>query len=210
MVFSMDDHGVTERLVDSNLWRSARNASRFLLESDPSPAIEVYCSGNRWKIPQPGFPFRGYQMERDDVRGFRSGLTGGRVSQSKAFIGDMVSLIYSPFLVKDDTLFDAILDSPAPDCTGKPPEDLPLEPDPECKIRFIPTLCPECGWDLAGDKNALVLLCANCDSAWQAAGGSFEKVDFGFIPGNDGVSLYLPFWRIQAQFQEPNSDPMPI
>jgi len=63
-------------------------------------------------------------------------------------------------------------------------------------------LCPDCGWDLAGDKNALVLLCGNCDSAWQAAEGSFEKVDFGFIPSFDGASLYLPFWRIQAPISE--------
>ena len=137
-------------------------------------------------------------MDRDQAPGFRSRLTGGRASQSKAFIGDMVSLIYSPFLVKHGILFDAILDSPAPECPEMPPDDLPLEPDPECKMRFIPMLCPTCGWDLEGDKNALVLLCSNCDSAWQAAGESFEKVDFGFLPGNNDASLYLPFWRIQA------------
>jgi len=63
----------------------------------------------------------------------------------------------------------------------------------------MPMLCPACGWDLEGEKNALVLLCRNCESAWQAGlGGGMEEVSFAFAVNGEENSWYLPFWQIRA------------
>jgi len=69
---------------------------------------------------------------------------------------------------------------------------------PDWKIGFLPTLCPDCGWDLEGRRDSLVLICRNCDSLWQPDGKKFKKVLFAHIPEKEKDIIYLPFWRIKA------------
>jgi hypothetical protein len=200
MVFSFDEHGVGERLVDSNLLALRAQCFPFSLGVRPQVLrLRFIAPGTGGKFLSPAFPFQGSHADPETEPEFRGKTTGGRCSLSRAFIGETVSLIYSPFLVNDQGVFDAVLNRPALVCPEAPLEDLPVERDAACKIRFIPMLCPSCGWDLEGEKQALVLLCRNCESAWQAAGNSLERVDFGFIGNRDDESLNLPFWRIRAE-----------
>ena len=67
------------------------------------------------------------------------------------------------------------------------------------RIHFISTLCPHCGWDLDGERDSLVLLCKNCNSAWYPVGKKLKKIKFGKHPTQDNNSIYLPFWRIQSE-----------
>jgi len=86
---------------------------------------------------------------------FNQSLPGPILYQS--YIGETRSLIYSPFYV-DDRLYDAVLNRPVASARG---DDVDLERypggRPDWRIRFIPTLCPICGWDLSGERDALVL-----------------------------------------------------
>ncbi|MDM8517379.1 hypothetical protein QUF76_14345 [Desulfobacterales bacterium HSG16] len=79
----------------------------------------------------------------------------------QAFIGESLSLIYAPFYVKD-VLYDAVLNKPA---TNSLPDDVkPENLKVACypprrsnwRIGFTPAICPECGWDLTGKRNAIV------------------------------------------------------
>jgi hypothetical protein len=199
MVFSVDEHGVAERLVDSNLLALRSQCFPFSLGVRPQVLrLQFIAPGAGGKFLSPAFPFQGYQVNREGVPGFPGNWAGGRAAVARTFIGETVSLIYSPFLVTDEMVVDAILDRPVPPCPEAPPSDLPADQEAASKIKFIPMLCPECGCDLEGEKNALVLLCRNCESAWQAAGSQLENLDFGFIAGTDDGPLYLPFWRIRA------------
>ncbi|MGE5839832.1 MAG: hypothetical protein ACM34H_07840 [Deltaproteobacteria bacterium] len=118
---------------------------------------------------------------------------------AKAFIGDAMSQIYSPFYVTDK-VFDAVLNravSPAL------PEGVDLSTveggKPDWRIEFIPTLCPNCGWDLQGERNALALSCKNCDSLWMSKGKGFVKLEFGLFPSETPDAVYFPFYRIRAE-----------
>jgi hypothetical protein len=116
-----------------------------------------------------------------------------------AHIGETISLIYAPFYI-ENRIYDAVLNKPAP---ATLPEDfnidqLPAE-SPNWRIHFISTLCPNCGWDLDGDRDSLVLLCKNCASAWYPVGKKLKKIKFGKHPAHDNNSIYLPFWRIQPE-----------
>jgi hypothetical protein len=116
------------------------------------------------------------------------------------FIGETESLIYSPFSVHGDLLFDAIIERPV--CQLHEPLDV-LPAEPACRedgISFVATLCPACGWDLEGEKETLVLLCPKCVSGRQAKGAVLERVQFGFTRdhGRQTPAVYLPFWRISA------------
>jgi len=116
----------------------------------------------------------------------------------QAHIGESLSLIYSPFYLKDK-LYDAILDKPV---SAKIDEDFNIDDfdggSPQWHIRFVSTLCPNCGWDLEGQRDALVLLCKNCNSTWYPVGKKLKQLKFARIQGDDDNTIYLPFWRIRA------------
>ena len=117
-----------------------------------------------------------------------------------AHIGETVSMIYSPFYVKDK-LYDAILNKPI----STLPEDFNMEDflvdRPQWHIRFVSTLCPHCGWNLQGQRDALVLTCKNCDSAWYPVGKKLKQLKYAQIPGNGDNTIYLPFWRIRSDIK---------
>jgi len=133
-----------------------------------------------------------------------------------SFVGESVSMIYAPFcvdktqntahrspLTSHPSLIDAVLNEAIP-------IELPIDFDvsqipggiPDWQIRFMSMLCPDCGWDLKGERNALALYCNNCHSMWKAHRNGFEKLptaylsDFGIDSGTD--IMYFPFWRIKA------------
>ena len=117
---------------------------------------------------------------------------------AKIFVGETLSQIYSPFYVTDK-VFDAVLNRPVSPAL---PEDVDVSKmeggKPDWRIEFIPTLCPNCGWDLEGEKNALALSCKNCNSLWINKGRGFAKLEFGLFPSETPNSVYLPFYRIRA------------
>jgi predicted RNA-binding Zn-ribbon protein involved in translation (DUF1610 family) len=117
---------------------------------------------------------------------------------AKAFIGETLSQIYSPFYVTDKA-FDAILNRPV---SPPLPEDFDISKfqggKPDWRIEFVPTLCPNCGWDLDGERNAVALPCKNCGSLWMSNGKGFIKMEFGHLPAEAPDSVYFPFYRIRA------------
>lgn len=116
----------------------------------------------------------------------------------QANIGETLSLIYSPFYLTN-RLHDAILDKPI---SMKLPEDFNIEDFESAQlqghIRFVSTLCPNCGWDLEGERDALVLACKNCNTTWYPVGKKLKQLKFAHYPGNGDRTMYLPFWRITA------------
>lgn len=116
----------------------------------------------------------------------------------QAHIGESVSLIYAPYYW-GPKLIDAVLDRPVPGHQGPP---LRLEDFPGCphaaRFDFVATLCPQCGWDLEGARNAQVLNCRHCYSLWQPGATGLTPVPCAHVPTMDREAVYLPFWRIQA------------
>jgi hypothetical protein len=116
----------------------------------------------------------------------------------QSHIGETLSLIYSPFYEKGK-LFDAVLDQPV---SNGLPEGFSIEEfaqdNPKGHIHFVSTLCPNCGWDLEGERDALVLRCRNCSSTWYPVGKKLKQLKFAHVPGRSDNTIYLPFWRIKA------------
>jgi hypothetical protein len=112
----------------------------------------------------------------------------------QAHIGETLSLIYSPFYVKKDKLYDAVLDKPV---SGTLPEAFNLDElsdtDPRGHIRFVSTLCPNCGWDLEGERDALVLRCKNCNSTWYPVGKKLKQMKFAHVASQGADTTYLPY-----------------
>ncbi len=117
---------------------------------------------------------------------------------AKTFVGDTLSQIYSPFYVTDK-VFDAVLNRPVSSALPEGFDILTMEGGkPDWRIQFIPSLCPNCGWDMEGERNALALSCKNCNSLWMTKGKGFAKLEFGVFPAETQDSIYFPFYRIRA------------
>jgi hypothetical protein len=112
------------------------------------------------------------------------------------FIGETLSIIYSPFYVKTQ-MIDAVLNEAV---THFLPDDFTAESfpggPPKWRLTFMPTLCPYCGRDLTGERDSMALICKNCNTVWCPRGDRLVQVKFESIkrPGN----IFLPFWQIKA------------
>ncbi|MCE5265435.1 MAG: hypothetical protein LLG97_18130 [Deltaproteobacteria bacterium] len=140
-------------------------------------------------------------VERPALSAIPGGETTGPTLLQR-FIGEAVSLIHAPFLVRGGKLYDGVTGRAVRALTDEERLRLPSAPS-EGQVRFVPTLCPHCGWDMEGDRDSLVLICRNCGSAWSCPGQSFEKVAFSVMtpPAAGGIALYLPFWRMKPRFE---------
>ena len=130
----------------------------------------------------------------------RFAMQASRPIYYQANTTDAFSLIYSPYYMKDQ-LYDAVLNEPAKVQPDELDVDLAESGPSRWRLKFLPTLCPNCSWDLEGDRDAFVLICRNCNSAWQPDQEQFTQVDFGIIPPEENQKnvIYLPFWRIRAR-----------
>ncbi len=120
----------------------------------------------------------------------------------RAFIGETVSNIYAPVYVKNRALYDGILNRPIGNLTVLRQEKLEdLDHKRNWKIRFISALCPDCGWDMEGDRESVVLICKNCNSAWHSVRGKFQKVRFRVVPGKKKGIIFMPFWKMSVRIE---------
>jgi DNA-directed RNA polymerase subunit RPC12/RpoP len=116
----------------------------------------------------------------------------------QADIGDSLSIIYSPFYV-GTSLMDAILNQPVNNSLSNGFDASSYAGDRlDWNMRFLPILCPHCGWDLTGKRDSLVLSCENCASVYKPDDRGFSKFTTVHIAGQGEPLRYLPFWCIKA------------
>lgn len=119
----------------------------------------------------------------------------------RAWIGEQTSLLFYPLARRDgqivDTLQDRIFES-----VGQWAARAPATKQPDFQLRFYAATCPDCGVDLDGDRDTLVLTCRNCDRAWKRGSEGLEETPFYVVPDKTGGEQFgLPFWRIQVDVE---------
>ncbi len=195
MVFSCEEREIAQRVEDSTL------LAMKVRELPPSLGVRPQVLKLRFVTPEiegaffkPHFPLKiGEKGSQGD--GDCSGT--GRSEPFELFIGETVSLIYAPLYMREGILYDAILKRPLARTRCDLAEKLPLDHHHSLSVQFIPTLCPHCGWDLLGEKDTLILLCKNCNTAWKASGDGLARLEFGVMDcGVEEPTLCLPFWRL--------------
>jgi uncharacterized CHY-type Zn-finger protein len=117
------------------------------------------------------------------------------------FIGETISVIYAPVYSDNGCLYDAVLKKQfTPQVEEKEiNQAFSSAPAEKWQVNFIPMLCPQCGADLPGEKDALIVFCPNCNSAWKSSNMNFTKVDFSIWSEKREDIVYLPFWRMKAK-----------
>ena len=198
MTFACGEGGITHRFVDASI--QGIPSSQF----PPSLGLRGQAMRLSFVTPEtpgrflkPGVSYKAVGKifdERFQAQG------KGRVFH-RAQIGETISLIYAPFYMNAGRIFDAVLNRPLTETGNDPaPKTLPGG-RPTWQTRFVPNLCPGCGWDLQGQSDSLILTCLNCDSVWKPTAEKLVRIHFGHLPREGDHTCFLPFWRIHAQVQ---------
>jgi len=122
-------------------------------------------------------------------------------SIEKAYVGDTVSIIYAPYTLAGNFWVDAIVEkykyamdfSAAEEFTSEQKTGYGWSP------KFLPAMCPDCGWDLEGERDSCVFVCKNCTTAWESSAKGLNKVAVGALLSPDDNVTYLPFWKIRPK-----------
>jgi len=116
------------------------------------------------------------------------------------FVGEQVSIVYAPFYIRENVVFDGILGEPL-HSTRLVKDFIPARETADGAVKILPALCPNCGADLDGGRESIGFFCTNCNSCWYLTGNSLERIPFSVMPDVDSDSVHLPFWRIKVRFQ---------
>lgn len=196
MLFTCTSEGIAHRFLDVS--QQARQSSHF--------PINMGFRGQTQKLRFAATEKQGHFIKPD--LGFKTvlaawqkqysmGLSGSVLHQDQ--IGETVSILYAPFYlearVMDGVLNEAFSAGKAEDI----PEDLLTADTPNWPIQFLATLCPQCGWDLKGQRDSLALDCSNCQTVWWSKKGKLTQLNTAHMMEDTGDDwVYLPFWRIEA------------
>jgi hypothetical protein len=196
MVFSCLPSGIQNRFLDVSQQAvpSPLFPASVGLRSQAMKLRFVSPEAAGWFI-NPALPFR--EVLDTFLTRFNRNTPGPILHQSH--IGESVSLIYAPFYI-GNRIMDAVLNQPVSAPLDEAFEFNRFPGGPaDWRIRFIPTLCPNCGWDMLGRRDALVLHCKNCESMWKASKQGLTRVNVAHLTGaEDENTIYLPFWRIKS------------
>jgi len=203
MVFSCKDYDIDQRIVDTTFraisydWmptslglRAQALPLRFAHYTEKDKWFSVTLSSRDFLSRLEKNELFNNLRSIEDAQGFYS-----------ASIGDVVSLIYAPFFIKNNTLWDGILNEP----TGITLDDtstknLSFEKKKSWDISFLSTLCPNCGWDLIAEKESCILACTHCHSLWEPSSIALRRLEFGIVTEKvmDQNTLFVPFWRMKV------------
>jgi ribosomal protein L37AE/L43A len=195
MIFSCVEDGIKHRFIDFS--HQAVESSYFPISvglRSQALKLNFVTPESKGYFLKPTQPFKNVM----NIFNHRYSIALPNPVFHQSHIGETLSLIYSPYYA-NDKIVDAILNKPV---SPKLPDDFDATlfqgGCPDGRINFIPTLCPDCGWDLEGRRDALVLNCKNCNSVWRPTANGFKKLKFAILPANQKNVIYLPFWRIKA------------
>ncbi|MEN6615629.1 MAG: hypothetical protein ABFD12_03665 [Syntrophorhabdus sp.] len=117
----------------------------------------------------------------------------------QSFVADAVSLIYAPYYMRDGKIFDGMTDQVLPGVNCENIGTLETMSG-DWPVSFLPTICPICGSDTTGEKDSCVMLCLNCNRAWDIHGIEPCPVRFAVAESKIATgapAVYLPFWCIR-------------
>ena len=194
-LFSINASGVTKRFVDSTA--PALNVPELPFSLGLRPQVMKL----RFVLPDTKGRFISPDLPAELAIPGQGAAPGSVLYRN--FIGETVSLLHAPLLLRGETLYDAVLGRPVCRWTDKDMGRLKhAPPNDESRVRFVPTLCPHCGWDMEGEKDSLVLICRNCDRAWTCPDSEFKQIPLAIMTpprGKGKTAVYIPFWRMRPR-----------
>ncbi len=153
--------------------------------------VDEATAGEFWP---PNVTVRDFALRLNSAAG---SITPDAGRRPQVFIGEVRSLVYTPLVVEDGRFLDGITLKSLPGL--QPPElddsAVPVHERP----KFWPTLCPDCGWDMEGEKDNSVLFCRQCCQGWMDQNDQWQSIPLWRCgEGRNSADLWLPFWNFEA------------
>ncbi len=165
--------------------------------------LRLLSFAKKGRFLQPQFPLENFLSQLTDEQVTSSDLQelGIPVQFRQAFVGETISLVYTPIFFKAGAVYDGLGDRQLGWARESDFEIIPASgPEELRQVRFLPVICPYCGADLQGEKDTRVLLCRNCDRTWDYSRDKLKQTEFGIMKGKaEGSPFFLPFWRIRTR-----------
>lgn len=189
--FALEACGLQYRILDSSL------LARLELCFPPSLGLRTQALRLFFVEPKTPGIFLPPQLQSTEFKkrlvNAMPGLNAPIGPRLTACVGDTLSLVYMP-VFQTEVLRDGI--------TGEKLGPAVLDPEtPRTaypNLHFVSTLCPQCGWDLTGDRQSLVQTCPHCDTAWETGPQGPASRSLRFLDSDVVADRYLPFWNIQC------------
>ncbi len=200
IAFSCIPYEIRQRIIDSSILAFHDRSLPPSLGLRPQVLkLKMVSSETTGTFLKPAFSFH-EGILRIEKQLEAVGGDGIRVSSLfKTFIGGGISLIYSPLFIENGGYHDAIVGSLVAPIRESAVDQFSLsDPHEGWQVSFISTLCPDCGNDLQGESDSIILLCKSCHAAWKPSPARLERSEFAVIQAGEGDLFYLPFWRMKA------------
>lgn len=195
MAFSFAGGEVTAGLVDVS-----RNATRFdFLPS--SLGLRSQTQNLRFLSPAVSGSFLARDINLEDTLALEDRFTAaGTALPQVTYIGESLSCIYAPIYLRGSSVYDGLAGESIAALPGESEQGFPgRQQADEVRLFFMPCICPQCGADMDGEAQSMILTCANCLSAWSGSANEFQKVPCSFVPAGASPHVYLPFWQMEAE-----------
>ena len=193
--YTLEETNISYKYFDANFLSFDLSSLPYSLGLRPQALKLKFVGGNGGMGK---FIASSYNKREALLNNFRTHTV--RSHQQEIFIGETVSVIYTPIYCANGCIYDAVLKTPLfpkiADAEIEPA--LASAPVEKWQIKFIPLLCPNCGADLPGEKDALIVFCPNCNSAWNPSDKNFTKVNFSIWREERADVIYLPFWQMKV------------
>ncbi|MCK5311385.1 MAG: hypothetical protein KAJ62_04715, partial [Desulfobacteraceae bacterium] len=202
--FALNSDQVAYRVIDSS-WKA-------IDAQGVPPSLGLRSQTQKLKFIQPETKgmFLPNSVSRKEIlrrmnkeySGAKSAGHGGRKGKQQAYIhvGEVISLIYLPFYKTKHELFDGL--------TGKKVDILSEQVEqfsskgtlPKYNFSFMPGLCPNCGWELSGETDSLVLVCKGCLRAFRISHTGLKQIEVQCALSGSDTDIYIPFWELFVNF----------
>ncbi len=184
-LFMCAKRGVDFRLIDASI--PAQASSYF------PPSVGVRAQTQKLRFAVSGIPGKFLPMTLasgvvPETVYKRFGPANPHGILHQEFVGETMSVIYAPFYIYGK-LFDGITERAVSRMLPETFEDeLEGSESSSWDAHFLATVCPGCGWDLDGERDSLVLMCRNCNTAWQSGADTLESVPVAHVPARNRPS----------------------
>lgn len=201
--FSLKPFDVTSRTLDTNFLATKYDFLPYSIGfRAQTQRLRFADRETKADIINHKIPFNEVIQQVETVKRFTDNLIYSDMVFYNVFVGDTTSIIYSPLYIRNNAIYDALLDRPlAQNTLLRADEFQSLDTERDWGVNFVSALCPDCGWDLIGERDSAALLCKNCDTAWEESGGKMSKLDFGVIPCKEKDVIFIPFWKMKISFE---------
>lgn len=195
--FFLNSEKVSYRVIDSS-WRA--------IDSDAFPSsLGLRAQTQKLKFIQPDTKgvFTPHSISKKEIlKRMDKEYTTQKGQHAYIHVGEIISLIYLPFFKTEDELCDGLSGQkinilPAAlntfESQGKPPK---------YDVSFMPGLCPNCGWELAGETDSLVLSCQGCFRTFLIGNRGLRQINAQFASVDSSVDMVAPFWKLSVNFSK--------